>query len=132
MENTLNHHRTNKSQILINKITSTNFDIFPKWRNTEDDFNKSKLKSEILSFLEIVSGLDVFYLIKELLKETQNKEFQRIIKESKALKNIGKLYSRKKGTFFKPIFKRRIIRQLKSAGLTRIQSRLLGTLIFHG
>ncbi len=79
---------------------------------------------EIRSFLEIVSGLDIVPLIKDLFSDIETEQIQE--NETKALKNIGDVYSSENGKYFKPNVKRNIVKQLKLSGITKNKAKILG------
>ena len=119
--------RMTKVQGLINKIQLKNYEPFYKWSDQSSGGSKTYLKEQIRSFIEIVSGVDVASLIKDLLSDIEKEFIQE--KELMALKNIGNLYSSQNGHFFRPKIKRIIVKELKLSGLTRKKVNILGKIL---
>jgi len=103
--------REAKTRILINKIQNKNYEPFKSWNEQNSGGSKTYLKEQIRSLLEIVSGLEVTALVKDLLNDMEKEKIQE--KELLALKNIGELYSSQNGRYFKPKIKRTLVKQLK-------------------
>lgn len=111
-----------RTKNLIEKVLNKKH--FVKWSVLLSGGSKSSLKSEIRSFLEVVSGYDIVPLIKDLCSDIEYEEIQE--NELKALKNIGDVYSSENGKYFKPNVKRNLVKNLKLSGITRKKAIKLG------
>ena len=97
---------------------------FGKWSYVKTSAYKRIKVYTILEILNRVSGNDVSEMLKDIL-EYENKNLNE--KYYLALKNIGTMYSTNKvEKNFKPFVKRKIIKQIRSAGLKRSESIAMG------
>jgi hypothetical protein len=121
-QNSQNSIRFSRSNLLIERVNRHH--SFVKWSDLISGGSKSSLKLQIKAFLEIVSGLDVISLIKDLFSDIETEQIAQ--NELTALRNIGDVYSSENGKYFKPKDKRNIVKHLKLSGISRNKARKLG------
>ena len=108
---------------LIKKIQRNKYSIFQKWSERNKSNGRHRiLKAQIRKLLEIISGNDICSLLSDILKNNEKNIIHQ--KNTSALNNISThIYLSKTA---KIVEKRKLLCQLKNAGLKYSDSQVLG------